>query len=124
MPWMQRLTWDGIALHAGHLPGYPASHGCIRLPKDFAKQLYEITGVGVPVSITEDFPQDPRIAPAGRQPQLRVDMAALGGERYERVVGGGDTASATMIDAVQRQPTSWVMGPAGEIVQPVPTNAH
>jgi hypothetical protein len=36
MPYMQRLTWQGVALHAGNLPGYPASHGCIRLPKEFA----------------------------------------------------------------------------------------
>jgi len=43
MPFMQRLTWDGIALHAGHLPGYPASHGCIRMPRDFAKKLFAIT---------------------------------------------------------------------------------
>ena len=41
MPFMQRLTWDGIALHAGKLPGYPASHGCIRLPDAFAKLLFE-----------------------------------------------------------------------------------
>ncbi len=43
MPMMQRLTWDGIALHAGKLPGYPASHGCVRLPKAFAEKLYEAT---------------------------------------------------------------------------------
>lgn len=42
MPFMQRLTWSGIALHAGELPGYPASHGCIRMPDEFAKQLYEL----------------------------------------------------------------------------------
>jgi lipoprotein-anchoring transpeptidase ErfK/SrfK len=43
MPWMQRLTWGGVALHAGRVPGYPASHGCIRLPGAFAKKLYGIT---------------------------------------------------------------------------------
>lgn len=43
MPYMQRLTWSGIAMHAGHLPGYPASHGCIRLPRAFAKSLYDLT---------------------------------------------------------------------------------
>ncbi len=43
MPFMQRLTWDGIAIHGGHIPGYPASHGCIRLPHEFAKALYGIT---------------------------------------------------------------------------------
>ena len=44
MPFMQRLTWDGIAIHAGHLPGYPASHGCIRIPDAFARELFAITG--------------------------------------------------------------------------------
>ncbi len=43
MPYMQRLTWDGIAIHAGHLPGYPASHGCIRVPYTFARALYAQT---------------------------------------------------------------------------------
>ncbi len=44
MPFMQRLTWDGIAIHAGRLPGYPASHGCIRVPDAFASELFKITG--------------------------------------------------------------------------------
>ena len=39
MPFMQRLTWDGIAIHAGHLPGYPASHGCIRLPRGLCGKI-------------------------------------------------------------------------------------
>ena len=43
MPYMQRLTWGGVALHAGHVTGYPASHGCIRLPWDFARRLYGLT---------------------------------------------------------------------------------
>lgn len=54
MPYMQRLTWDGIAMHAGNLPGYPASHGCIRLPHEFAKQLFSITELGLTVVITND----------------------------------------------------------------------
>jgi hypothetical protein len=53
MPHMHRLTWDGIALHAGSLPGYPASHGCVRLPKAFAKKLYGITQIGTPVVIAD-----------------------------------------------------------------------
>jgi hypothetical protein len=51
MPNMQRLTWDGVALHAGKLPGYPASHGCVRLPAAFARNLYGITTIGTPVII-------------------------------------------------------------------------
>src|SRR5258705_4801598 len=54
MPHMQRLTWTGIAMHAGHLPGYPASHGCVRLPVDFAEKLYSVTSNGTSVIITDD----------------------------------------------------------------------
>ena len=53
MPYMQRLTARGVAMHAGNLPGYPASHGCIRLPKAFAKLLYGVTELGTPVMITD-----------------------------------------------------------------------
>ena len=51
MPNMQRLTWTGIAMHSGNLPGYPASHGCIRLPMKFAEKLYGLTKVGSKVLI-------------------------------------------------------------------------
>ena len=51
MPYMQRLTWQGVALHAGNLPGYPASHGCVRLPLEFAKRLFSITDMGGTVVI-------------------------------------------------------------------------
>jgi hypothetical protein len=54
MPYMQRLTWSGIALHAGVLPGYPASHGCIRMPHGFAERLFERTKVGMRVIIARD----------------------------------------------------------------------
>ncbi len=56
MPFMQRLTWDGIALHAGGLPGYPASHGCVRLPLAFATRLYDETGLGMTVVVTDGDP--------------------------------------------------------------------
>lgn len=52
MPNMNRLTWSGIALHAGNLPGYPASHGCVRLPLDFSAKLFEVTHLGTPVIIS------------------------------------------------------------------------
>jgi hypothetical protein len=51
MPYMQRLTWRGVALHAGNLPGYPASHGCVRLPLEFAKRLFGVTEMGGTVVI-------------------------------------------------------------------------
>ena len=53
MPFMQRLTWDGVAIHAGRNPGFPASHGCIRVPAAFAKKLFAITGVGTLVTVTD-----------------------------------------------------------------------
>ena len=55
MPFMQRLTWDGIAIHAGRNPGFPASHGCIRVPLGFAKQLFAVTTLGTSVTVTDDF---------------------------------------------------------------------
>lgn len=54
MPFMQRLTWSGIALHEGRVPNYPASHGCIRLPAKFATSLYGMTARGVHVIISND----------------------------------------------------------------------
>ena len=54
MPYMQRITWSGIALHAGDLPGYPASHGCIRLTHDFAVRLWHLTKRGTRVIIAHD----------------------------------------------------------------------
>jgi hypothetical protein len=54
MPHMQRLTWSGIAMHAGQLPGYPASAGCVRMPEDFAEKLYSITTNGTTVIIANN----------------------------------------------------------------------
>lgn len=56
MPFMQRLTWDGIALHGGQLPGYPDSHGCIRLPQAFARSLFGATGLGTIVYVIDQVP--------------------------------------------------------------------
>ena len=51
MPHMQRITWSGIALHGGALPGYPASHGCVRMPFDFAARLFDLTQLGLRVIV-------------------------------------------------------------------------
>ena len=53
MPFMQRLTWDGIALHAGRVRDEPASHGCVRLPRAFAEHLFEATDKGMTVVIAD-----------------------------------------------------------------------
>jgi len=62
MPNMQRLTWDGIALHAGAIPGYPASHGCVRLPMEFSKLLFDTTSMNSVVHIIADTPASPMAA--------------------------------------------------------------
>jgi len=54
MPFMQRLTWSGVALHAGRLPGYPASHGCVRMPYEFAHLLFGETRTGMTVVVSDE----------------------------------------------------------------------
>jgi lipoprotein-anchoring transpeptidase ErfK/SrfK len=61
MPFMQRLTWYGVALHGGRLPGYAASHGCIRLPLAFARKLFGITSVGTKVVVTDGLAEPPTV---------------------------------------------------------------
>jgi lipoprotein-anchoring transpeptidase ErfK/SrfK len=62
MPFMQRLTLDGIALHAGRVAAEPVSHGCIRLPRAFAQALYGITRLGTAVLVTDEAPGTPEEA--------------------------------------------------------------
>lgn len=88
MPFTQRLTWDGVALHAGIIPGRPASHGCVRLPTAFAKLLFGLTRVGSTVVITEAaveagtpvttwFPEEPQTTAEAQGP---VPEAPLSGD--------------------------------------------
>ena len=62
MPNMQRLTWSGIAMHSGQLPGYAASHGCVRLPYDFSQLLFATTNTGGTVIIGDGKTPVPRLA--------------------------------------------------------------
>jgi hypothetical protein len=62
MPYMQRLTWSGIAMHSGQLPGYPASHGCIRLPYDFSQLLFRATAKGGTVVVGDGKTPTPHLA--------------------------------------------------------------
>lgn len=69
MPFMQRLTWDGVALHAGRIPGHPASHGCVRLPADFARTLFEETERGTLVVIADELSNGAAVvSPGDRAP--------------------------------------------------------
>jgi len=82
MPFMQRLTWSGIALHVGKLPGYPASHGCIRMPRPFAKSLYSMTERGMHVVVTRD-PAQPATVRHAILPQPYLperEVASLSGD--------------------------------------------
>lgn len=81
MPNMERLTWSGIALHGGPLPGYAASHGCIRMPYDFAENLFDKAQVGMRVIIApgDAKPQefsDPALSPFVADPKVLADAQA------------------------------------------------
>ena len=84
MPFMQRITWSGVALHAGPLPGYRASHGCVRLPYRFAERLFDLTSVGTRVVIAPD----------------NVDAINVSHPLLERLRQDG--ASATAADDIER----------------------
>jgi lipoprotein-anchoring transpeptidase ErfK/SrfK len=91
MPYMQRITWSGVALHEGVLPGYPASHGCIRMSHDFAQKLWPITNLGVRVIVAHhelapvDF-QHPKLFAPKLEPSEPA-VAAGGGTDGRDVVG-------------------------------------
>lgn len=118
---MQRLTWQGIALHAGQLPGYPASHGCIRLPVRFSELLFTITQHGTPVIIAdEQSPHAAALQPGFLLPQhatedaedARRDAKLPAGAKAAAedvassiLVSGADRKAYLMIDGVITQTT-------------------
>ena len=83
MPYMQRLTWDGIALHAGKLPGYPASHGCVRLPFDFSQKLYDVTANGMTVVVANEASHTPAVSYPGWFAPVNPTTGAPRGERVD-----------------------------------------
>lgn len=91
MPNMQRLTWSGVALHAGVLPGYPASHGCIRLPHGFSKRLFDVTKIGARVIVAYD-PLQPM---AFNHPQLFAAYPDDGLDMHAVVPGETRVADAS-----------------------------
>ena len=92
MPYMQRITWSGIALHAGVVPGYPASHGCIRLKNDFAVRLWHLTKRGTRVIIAHGDVQPVEIT----NPYLFQPKAASASSEFQpATVATVDTAAAT-----------------------------
>ena len=113
MPFMQRITWSGVALHEGESIGHRASHGCIRMPHDFAVRLYHLTRLGVPVYVAErelkpvDFadphlfvhrdgpPEQIASAPAPADPVRAASASASDGDKTP------DMASRAPVPAVQ-----------------------
>ena len=79
MPYMERLTWGGVALHAGGLPGYPESHGCIHLPSEFARRLFEISPNGMTVVIGTAATEPERVA----HPGYLAPVQFVGGQPVE-----------------------------------------
>ncbi|WP_425909370.1 L,D-transpeptidase [Nitrobacter sp. TKz-YC02] len=96
MPYMQRITWSGIAMHAGVLPGYPASHGCIRMPLDFAVKMWNWTRIGARVIITpgEVTPADfshPVLTSRRPEPvpaEVKADAAAMSQVKVSSLASG------------------------------------
>jgi hypothetical protein len=85
MPYMQRITWSGIALHAGVVPGHPASHGCIRLKNDFAIRLWHLTKRGTRVIVAHDDVQPVEIT----NPHLFQPKAVSGSPEFQAATGAG-----------------------------------
>ena len=90
MPYTERLTWSGVALHAGGLPGYPSSHGCIHLPLKFSADLFQITQLGTPVIV----------AGAASQPASAEHPGMVLGQYAENEL-------VEAVDAEKRKPTDF-----------------
>jgi L,D-transpeptidase catalytic domain len=99
MPYMQRITWSGVALHEGVLPGYPASHGCIRMSHDFAQKLWRVTKLGVRVIVARhelapvDFAHPNLFNPKPPEPSIATGVTA-GRSRAPAVLAQAEIAEA------------------------------
>ena len=108
MPFMQRITWSGIALHAGDLPGYPASHGCIRMPYGFAAELFELTKKGMRVVVMRDdmapveFAHPALFKPGPGQPAADDDRAPAN-VHLSSVQGGAHLETAASVPILSRR---------------------
>jgi lipoprotein-anchoring transpeptidase ErfK/SrfK len=106
MPNMQRITWSGIALHGGPLPGYAASHGCVRMPFDFAEKLFDMTQIGMRVIIAPNDAEPVEFSdPALFVPKAEALAAAparaetLAHEAAEAAKTAGEAKSAAAVAA-------------------------
>ena len=101
MPYMQRLTEKGVAMHAGHLPGYAASHGCIRLPAAFAKLLYGVTDLGTPVIVTDAEQKQKAAEYQAAKEDVAQRLASLHADA-ERALAESDRAMAVHEEALRQ----------------------
>jgi len=105
MPYMQRITWSGIAMHAGVLPGYPASHGCIRMPMAFAVKMWNWTKMGARVIVSpgqmtpHDF-QHPLLASVRVPPQPAASLAPQtnAGDKADKVAADVKASDAKPVE--------------------------
>lgn len=105
MPYMQRITWSGVAMHAGVLPGYPASHGCIRMPMNFAMRMWGWTRMGARVVITpgEVSPSDishPLLI--ARKPEAKPVAATAVPEKHAETTPKSDRSSLVEASAHEK----------------------
>jgi hypothetical protein len=102
MPNMNRLTWSGIALHAGNLPGYPASHGCVRLPMQFSELLFDITRKGMTVVIADESSQPASVTHPGMVlgDYARREFAAVDTALVRDQYSAGHAAKPTVTSVV------------------------
>ena len=101
MPYMQRITWSGIALHAGVVPGHPASHGCIRLKNDFAVRLWHLTKRGTRVIIAHGDVQPVEIT----NPHLFKPKAASGSPEFQAGAAAGNSIGTEAATQDRQRPT-------------------
>ena len=114
MPYQQRITWSGVALHAGVVPGFRASHGCIRLPYSFSKTLFDITKVGNRVIVAGDDAEPIAFDHPKLFRPLPLDEASAlkSGRLGQQQLAVNDQASEAASDAVQELPRFIGVSPA------------
>ena len=104
MPFMQRITWTGIALHAGALPGHPASHGCVRMPLQFAERLFPMTDLGLRVVIVPDDIAPGEIShPALPRSTAAADAGLPGSPKHLNALRSIAAAKAAEAEAADRR---------------------
>ena len=97
MPYMQRITWSGVTLHVGPVPGYPASHGCIRLPHQFAVKLWGMTKIGARVIVAPNdasvLPIEPLQLPVPKLLPAPEESGTAAGNARDQVITAGDLSA-------------------------------